>query len=208
MEPRELSNEISPRFDAELKPHLKSFLLENERTNSVSLIDILKFSGMDHNNADGSSAPMNNRPYFRRTTLSNHKLQLHEFEKTLMHQKLHGGHIVKILLDLKLAKEEEVAAELTTHHAFPYLPLKYYEINPDAVKMIPKELATEHLLMPLDLFNDNLMIAMVNPLDLQAIRKVGNISKCSVQVFVSTLSDITTAIAKHYKQKHTFSPEN
>jgi hypothetical protein len=42
---------------------------------------------------------------------------------------------------------------------------------------------------------------MSNPLNLQAIKDVELLSGCSVQVFVSTSSDIKKALEKYYQDK-------
>jgi len=181
----------------------ESILLEN--TKSVHLVDALKFFGGWHSHPEGASDSLSQRLNFRRAVMPKHKLEGHEFLRTVLHKKAHGGHIVKILVDLGVATEEEIAVELAKHNKFPYLPLTYYDINPEAIKAIPEAIAREYLLVPLDKVSDNLMISMVNPLDKNAIREAERQSNCFVQVFVSTLSDIQLAIEGNYKKTFDFS---
>lgn len=184
----------------------ESLLMEN--SNSVHLVDALKFFGGWHSRPqEATSDFLTQRMNFRRTVTPKHKLEGREFLKTVFHKKMHGGHIVKILVDLGVATEGEIAEELTKHHRFPYLPLKHYDINPETMKTIPEDIAREYLFVPLDMFSDNLMIAMVNPLDQNAISEAERLSGCFVQVFVSTLSEVISAIEQNYRRMPVFSSD-
>ena len=123
-----------------------------------------------------------------------------QLEKALKTQKDKGGLIGQIFVMLGFAKEEEIAQALTVQYGFPYLPLDCYEINFDAIKLIPENVAIQYNLVAIDKIGDLLTIAMSNPLNYQAIEDVELVAKCKVQVFVSTMTDITNAVKKYYGQ--------
>ncbi len=122
-----------------------------------------------------------------------------QLKKALEVQKEKGGLLGEILVSLGYAKEEEIAQALTAQYGFPYLPLRSYEIDPEIVKLIPANVATHYCFIPIDKIGNNLTISMSNPLNIQAIEDVEYITKCSVQSFVSTTTDIREAIKKYYK---------
>lgn len=124
-----------------------------------------------------------------------------QLEKALKIQKEKGGLIGQILVMLGFAKEEEIAQALTVQYGFPYLPLECYEINSEGIKIIPENVAKQYNLIAIDKIGDLLTIAMSNPLNIQAIDDVEMMTKCKVQVFVSTMTDITNAIKKYYGKK-------
>ena len=124
-----------------------------------------------------------------------------QLDKALTVQKERGGLIGEILVELGFTKEEDIAQALTAQYGFPYLPLSNYEINPEIANIIPKRVAKQYLLVPIDKIGNNLTIAMSNPLNVQAIEDVELLSGCSVQTFVSTSSDIKRTIEKYYKDK-------
>ena len=72
-----------------------------------------------------------------------------QLEKALKIQKEKGGLIGQILVILGYAKEEEIAQVLTVQYGFPYLPLESYEISPDAIKLIPENVAKQYNLISL-----------------------------------------------------------
>jgi len=124
-----------------------------------------------------------------------------QFEKAMKIQRERGGLIGQILVMLGFAKEEEIAQALTVQYGFPYLPLECYEINSDAIKLIPENVAMQYNLISIDKIGDLLTIAMSNPLNFQAIEDIEMLTKCKVQVFVSTMTDVNNAIKKYYTHK-------
>ena len=121
-----------------------------------------------------------------------------QLAKALQFQKEQGGLIGQILVSLGFAKEEEIAQSLTVQYGFPYLPLECYDINDEAIKLIPKNVAIQYNLVAIDKMGDLLTVAMSNPLNYQAVEDIEILTKCKVQVFVSTMTDINNAVAKHY----------
>ena len=122
-----------------------------------------------------------------------------ELEKALAHQKEHGGLMGQILIELKFVTEEEIALALTAQYGFPYLPLDNYEIDGGLTAIIPKQVARQYCLIPIDRIGNALTLAMADPSNVQAIEDIELMTKCVVQTFVSTPSDITRAIEKCYK---------
>ncbi len=122
-----------------------------------------------------------------------------QLEKALEVQKDRGGLIGEILVELGFAREEDIAHALTAQYGFPYLPLKNYEIDANVVDLIPNNVAVQYCLIPIDKIGNSLTVAMSNPLNVQAIEDIEMLTKCKVQTFVSTTSDIREAIKKYYK---------
>lgn len=124
-----------------------------------------------------------------------------QLNKALKTQKERGGLIGQVLVTLGYAKEEEIAQALTVQYGFPYLPLECYEINVEAMKIIPQNVSEQYNLIVIDKIGDLLTIAMSNPLNAQAVEDIELMSHCKVQVFVSTMSDVGNAIKKYYQKK-------
>ncbi len=122
-----------------------------------------------------------------------------ELEKALAHQKERGGLMGQILIQLSFITEEELALALTAQYGFPYLPLDNYEIDTSLIAIIPEQTARQYCLIPIDRIGNALTLAMADPSNVQAIEDIELLTKCVVQTFVSTPSDIEKAIAKHYK---------
>lgn len=126
-------------------------------------------------------------------------ITLAQLDQALELQKDKGGLIGEILVQLKFTTEEDIAKTLTAQYGFAYLPLSNYEIDAELAKLIPERVANQYCLIPIDRMSNNLTIAMSNPLNSQAVEDIETISGCSVQIFVSTTTDIRQAISKFYK---------
>lgn len=126
-------------------------------------------------------------------------ITLAQLDQALELQKDKGGLIGEILVQLKFTTEEDIAKTLTAQYGFAYLPLSNYEIDAELAKLIPERVANQYCLIPIDRMSNNLTIAMSNPLNSQAVEDIETISGCSVQIFVSTTTDIRQAIGKFYK---------
>jgi len=119
---------------------------------------------------------------------------------SIEHQKKHPDHLLgELLVELKFATEKDIAQALTCQYGFPYLPLSSYEIDAEVVRSVPEKICKQFCLVPIDKIGKSLTIAMSNPLNLRALEDVELITGCSVQVFVSTSSDIKQSIEKYYK---------
>jgi len=124
-----------------------------------------------------------------------------QLQEALKAQSERGGLLGQVLVSMGFAKEEEIAQVLTVQYGFPYLPLASYEISREAIMLIPENVARQYNLIPVDKIGDLLTIAMSNPLNNQAIEDIEMLAQCKVQVFVSTMTDITNAIKTYYEKK-------
>ncbi len=122
-----------------------------------------------------------------------------QLEQALAQQKTAGGLLGHVLVTLGFVTEEEIALALTTQYGFPYLPLESYEIDETVIAVVPEQMAREYCLIPIDHIGNALTLAMADPSNLLAIEAVETMTKCVVQAFVSTPSDITKAIVKFYR---------
>jgi len=121
-----------------------------------------------------------------------------QLDKALKIQKDKGGLIGQIFVMLGYVKEEEIAQALTVQYGFPYLPLESYEISADMIKLIPENVAKQYNLIAIDKIGNLLTISMSNPLNIQAVEDIEMLSGCKVQVFISTMTDISNAIKRYY----------
>ena len=122
-----------------------------------------------------------------------------QLEKSLEFQREKGGLLGQILVAFHYTTEEAIAQALTAQYGFPYLPLGGYEIDPEVAKLIPEYVAKQYDLIAVDCVGSILTVAMSNPLNTQAIEDVEMLTHYQVQVFVTTTTDVSTAIKSIYK---------
>jgi len=121
-----------------------------------------------------------------------------QLEKALKIQAEKGGLIGQIIVMLGYAKEEEIAQVLTLQYGYPYLPLQSYDISAEIISLIPENVCKQYNLIAIDRIGNLLTISMSNPLNVQAVEDIEMLSGCKVQIFISTMTDVSNAIEKYY----------
>lgn len=123
-----------------------------------------------------------------------------QLNEALEHQKKERGKLLgKVLIDLGYVTEEDIVIALATQFNVPYLPIANFALPEGRDKLIPKELVHKYICVPLDRIGDVLTVVMADPTNEQAIREIETATKCKVQVFVATATEIAAVIRKHFR---------
>ncbi len=122
-----------------------------------------------------------------------------QLNEALKVQKEKGLLLGEALVALKYATEEDIVQALACQYGFPFLPLSHYEISAEVLATVPANVCAQHCLVPIDKIGKSLTISMANPLNTIALEDVEMITGCAVQTFVSTATDIKTAVKRYYK---------
>ena len=122
-----------------------------------------------------------------------------KLEEVLIFQKEKGILFGEALVQMKMGTEEDVVQALTCQYGFSYLPLANYEIPPEVAATVPQGLCKQYCLVPIDKIGHSLTLAMANPLNVHALEDVEKVTDCSVQAFISTATEINSAINRYYE---------
>jgi type IV pilus assembly protein PilB len=121
-----------------------------------------------------------------------------QIETAISTQKEKGGLIGELLVELKFATEKDIAQALTCQYGFPYLPLLSYEIDTEVLASVPEDMCLKNCVIPIDRIGKSLTVAMANPLNFNVAIEIEQLTECTIQIFVSTPTDIKQSIAKYY----------
>jgi hypothetical protein len=101
-------------------------------------------------------------------------------------------------VQLGFITEEQMVNALTSACWVPHLRVDKYEIRKKALDTIAREDAIYYGVFPVDKLGSLLTLAMVNPLDEETIRVLGNKTNLDIKKVVATRSEITQGIEKYY----------
>jgi len=121
-----------------------------------------------------------------------------QLKKALEHQKKNGGRLGAILVKLGIVTDDEVTAVLSRQYGVPSINLKYYEVDPQVVKLIPQDTAVRYQIVPLSRVGSTLTIAMTDPTNVFAMDDVKFMTGFNVEPVVASESAIGEAIHKFY----------
>ncbi len=103
-----------------------------------------------------------------------------------------------ILVEMGATTAEAVHMTLAHNLGIPFVKLHGFEIDARVLPLITEELARKHMLMPLMLHQDHLVVAMQDPTDMEANNLLRFTTGHDVEVAVATRDDIEWAIGKYY----------
>lgn len=98
-----------------------------------------------------------------------------ELDEALRRKETEGGFVGQILVDLGYIKQNELISFLVKQCKIPHISLADYHISDELLSLVPEEICLEHCLLPIDKLGKILTVAMVDPLDanaLEAVRQV------------------------------------
>jgi len=121
-----------------------------------------------------------------------------QLKEALEINKKEGIFIGHILVKKGYLTEEELAAHSVERYGYPYLPLSQYEVNPEAIKVIPEEVARKHLILPVDKIGTLLTIAQASPLGTEVVEVIRKLTRCSLTYYISTISELEKALDLYY----------
>jgi len=122
-----------------------------------------------------------------------------QLESALELQRQQGGKLGDILVKQGLIKVEELAIVLSVQLNVPLIDLKRHVVQPNALKLIPEDMARKHTLIPLDVVGDSLVVVMADPEDIGTIEDIKAQARMKVEVALGIPSDIERAIDLNYR---------
>ncbi len=102
------------------------------------------------------------------------------------------------LVRLGLASDTEVARALSFQLDIPFIDLPNVVIDPRAIQKIPVELAKSEHILPVFLDKNDLILAMEDPQDFDAIEQARFASGLTIRPHLAAASEIDAGIARHY----------
>jgi len=122
-----------------------------------------------------------------------------QLEKAKEIQRQKGGRLDDILIKQGLVKAEELAIILSIQLNVPLIDLKRHTVQARALRIIPEEMARKHMLIPMDIVNNALIVVMADPEDIRTIEDIKVQAKMRVEVALGIRSDIERAINIYYR---------
>ncbi len=124
-----------------------------------------------------------------------------QLEHALSDQKKKGGRLGGILVKLGYIEEETILSVLSRVQGFPAVNLAREAPNPEALKVMPYEVAKKYMAFPLRIAakTNTLQVTMAEPTDVAAVELMQAEIKMALSLCVSTERDILEAYKTHYK---------
>jgi len=121
-----------------------------------------------------------------------------QLKQALEFQKKNGGRLGTCLVKMGIVSDEDITAVLSRQYGVPSINLKFYEVDPAVIKLVPQETAVRYQIVPLSRVGSTLTIAMTDPTNVFAMDDIKFMTGFNVEPVVASETAITEAINKFY----------
>ncbi len=128
-----------------------------------------------------------------------------DLETALSKQQETGGSLGRILIEMGLASEWEMAAALGKQLNVPFITLSHYDIDQGVLSSIPSHLVRKYKIVPVDKTGDTLTIALSDPSNIYLLDELKLLTESQIIPVISFESDIDEAIERYYSAQGSIS---
>ncbi len=137
--------------------------------------------------------------------LANEVITHEQLSDALRWQRSHPDEDVgNILLSRGIVNESQLLAAYAQRLDVPLVEKDLVVKRPEVLKLVPESLARRYGIMPLDINNNKILIAVSNPEDMSVIEDVKMSSRMDVSFLLSPRENVNGAIERYYKNVELF----
>jgi len=149
----------------------------------------------DRSNGERPTTPYEGR--IGEFLVNSHRITEQQLEKALATQMEKGGRLGSVLVDLGVLSNQALYDALAVFFDVSILNLQRENIEPSAIAIIPEEVARQHLVIPVRIEGDSLLVAAARPnQDLRDL--LTQISGMPTKLMIAPTKDIRWAIDSKY----------
>ena len=123
-----------------------------------------------------------------------------QLQLALAEQKRNGGFLGDILNDLGFVTAYEISKLLADESQTEYMDLEHIVIDIETIKKIPQDFAQANTVIPIDITESTLKVALANTFDVVTIDRIKKMTGFHIEVVAATKQSIQEAIIQQYTQ--------
>jgi MSHA biogenesis protein MshE len=118
----------------------------------------------------------------------------------LAEKKRSGRKLGRVFVENGYVTEEQIANALARQLSIPYLNLKFFNVNPEIVRMLPETQARRFRALVLEDRHGTLLVGMSDPTDLFAYDEISRIVKQTIELAVVNETEVLAVIDRIYRR--------
>ena len=111
-----------------------------------------------------------------------------------------GERLGHSLVKLGAIQEEDLTQFLSRQYGVPAINLAEFDIEPDVIALVTKDVATRHKVVPVNRAGNSLIVAMADPSNILAIDDLKFVTGYNIEVVVAAEVGINQAITRYYEK--------
>lgn len=125
-------------------------------------------------------------------------ISLQQLRKAQQDQQKSGGNLSHALAKLGYISDADITGFLSNQYRLPAIDLTDYEIEPDIIKLVSREVCDKHKILPVSRSGSSLIVAMADPTNLHALDDIKFLTGFNVEPVIASETAITEAIERYY----------
>ncbi len=128
-------------------------------------------------------------------------ISVQQLRKAQEEQQKTGTRIGTALIKVGAIEESKLTDFLSKQYGVPAINLKEFDIDPEIIKLVPKDVAEKHLVIPVNRAGSSLIVAMCDPSNIYAVDDLKFLTGYNIEAVVSSEPAVREAIEKYYAEK-------
>jgi len=112
-----------------------------------------------------------------------------------------GMRIGTALIKTGAIEESKLTDFLSKQYGVPAINLKDFDIDAEIIKLVPKDVAEKHLVVPVNRAGPSLIVAMCDPSNIYAVDDLKFLTGYNIEAVVASEISIREAIERYYAEK-------
>ena len=128
-------------------------------------------------------------------------ISLQQLQKAQAEQRKTGARIGSLLVKSGAIAEGDLTQFLSKQYGVPAISLKDFDVDDEVIKLVPKNIAEKHQVLPVNRAGSSLIVAMSDPSNIFAIDELKFHTGYNVEPVVASEVAIKEAIEHYYAEK-------
>jgi type IV pilus assembly protein PilB len=128
-------------------------------------------------------------------------ISVQQLRKAQEEQHKSGARIGTALIKTGAIEESKLTDFLSKQYGVPAINLKDFDIDLEIIKLVPKDVAEKHLVIPVNRAGPSLIVAMCDPSNIYAVDDLKFLTGYTIEPVVASEPSIREAIEKYYAEK-------
>ena len=128
-------------------------------------------------------------------------ISVQQLRKAQEEQQRSGSRMGTALIKTGAIEEHKLTDFLSKQYGVPAINLKDFDIDPEIIKLVKKDVAQKHVVIPVNRAGPSLIVAMADPSNIFAVDDLKFTTGYNIEPVVASEVSIREAIERYYAQK-------
>lgn len=112
-----------------------------------------------------------------------------------------GQAVADLLVSLGFCTESQVLPLIARHAGVPFVQIRERDLDPDAIALIPPDLAYKHHILPLSADASTIRVAVTNPFNVSIADDIRMVTGRSAEIVFANPEEIQRLVEEHYMRR-------